>query len=185
MAFTSRESLERNGGGGSCGPPFLCAERLRLEILRLSEVGLAGESVRSSDSRNLQLRDSAHLSEKTSATASQSQLIIILKFLLTHVFNYSNFSPSVDNQSHLKARAPYKKRIARAQGADSSPMKTVFRGIIAIATFVLLPCLALVTWAGVGGSISGSVKDSTGAAVPQAAVTATNTSTGEIGRAHV
>jgi hypothetical protein len=43
---------------------------------------------------------------------------------------------------------------------------------------VLILCLAVVTWAGVGGSISGSVKDSTGAAVPQATVTATNTGTG-------
>jgi hypothetical protein len=56
--------------------------------------------------------------------------------------------------------------------------KSVFRGILAIASFALLPCLALVTWAGVGGSISGSVKDSTGAAIPRATVTATNTSTG-------
>jgi Carboxypeptidase regulatory-like domain len=60
-----------------------------------------------------------------------------------------------------------------------SPTKSIFKGILATASwFALLPWLALVTWAGVGGSISGSVKDSTGAAIPRAAVTATNTSTG-------
>jgi hypothetical protein len=58
------------------------------------------------------------------------------------------------------------------------PTKSVFLRIIAAAFLVLLPCLALVTWAGVGGSISGGVKDSSGAAIPQATVTATNTSTG-------
>jgi Carboxypeptidase regulatory-like domain len=58
------------------------------------------------------------------------------------------------------------------------PAKVVFLKIFAIASFILLPCLALVTWAGVGGSISGSVKDASGAAIPGAAVTATNTSTG-------
>jgi len=55
--------------------------------------------------------------------------------------------------------------------------KSIFLKIIAAASLVLLPPLALVTRAGVGGSISGGVKDSSGAAIPQATVTATNTST--------
>ncbi len=59
-----------------------------------------------------------------------------------------------------------------------SPTKFRFLKVFAAAFLALLPCLALVTWAGVGGSISGSVKDSSGAAIPQATVTATNTSTG-------
>ena len=58
------------------------------------------------------------------------------------------------------------------------PAKSFFLKIFAAASLILLPCLALVTWAGVGGSISGSVKDSSGAAIPGAAVTATNTGTG-------
>jgi hypothetical protein len=56
--------------------------------------------------------------------------------------------------------------------------KSFFLKIFAAASLVLLPCLSLVTWAGVGGSISGNVKDASGAAIPGAAVTATNTSTG-------
>jgi hypothetical protein len=48
----------------------------------------------------------------------------------------------------------------------------------ALASLVLFPCLALVTRAGVGGSISGTVKDSSDAAIPGATVTATNTGTG-------
>jgi hypothetical protein len=58
------------------------------------------------------------------------------------------------------------------------PAKSFLLKVFVIASLVLLPCLALVTWAGVGGSISGSVKDASGAAIPGAAVTATNTSTG-------
>jgi hypothetical protein len=57
------------------------------------------------------------------------------------------------------------------------PAKSVLLKIIAAASLVLLPCLALVTSAGVGGSISGGVKDSSGAAIPQATVTATNSGT--------
>jgi hypothetical protein len=41
-----------------------------------------------------------------------------------------------------------------------------------------LPLLAIVAWAGVGGSISGTVKDASGAVVPGAKVAATNTETG-------
>jgi len=58
------------------------------------------------------------------------------------------------------------------------PAKSIFLRIFAAALLALLPCIALVAWAGVGGSISGSVKDSSGAAIPQATVTATNTGTG-------
>jgi len=42
----------------------------------------------------------------------------------------------------------------------------------------LIPCLAFVAWAGVGGNISGTVKDSSGAVVSKATVTVTNTDTG-------
>jgi hypothetical protein len=58
------------------------------------------------------------------------------------------------------------------------PAKSLFLKILAAAALCLFSSLALITWAGVGGSISGSVKDSSGAAIPQAAVTATNTGTG-------
>jgi Carboxypeptidase regulatory-like domain len=43
---------------------------------------------------------------------------------------------------------------------------------------VLVPLVALVVWAGVGGSISGTVKDPSGAVVPRATVAATNADTG-------
>ncbi len=56
--------------------------------------------------------------------------------------------------------------------------KLIFKGSLAAASLALFSLLALVTWAGVGGSISGTVKDATGAAIPRAAITATNTSTG-------
>ena len=58
------------------------------------------------------------------------------------------------------------------------PAKSFFLKIFAAASLVLLPSFAPVTWAGVGGSISGDVKDASGAAIPGASVTATNTSTG-------
>ncbi len=56
--------------------------------------------------------------------------------------------------------------------------KSIVKAALAVAPVVLFCLLALVAWAGVGGSISGSVKDSTGAAIPRAAITATNTGTG-------
>ncbi|HKN59681.1 MAG TPA: carboxypeptidase-like regulatory domain-containing protein, partial [Candidatus Acidoferrales bacterium] len=43
---------------------------------------------------------------------------------------------------------------------------------------VLVPLLALAVWAGVGGSISGTVKDPSGAVIPRATVAATNADTG-------
>jgi hypothetical protein len=42
----------------------------------------------------------------------------------------------------------------------------------------LIPCFAFVAWAGVGGNISGTVRDSSGAVVSKATVTVTNTDTG-------
>src|SRR5271154_1412373 len=39
-------------------------------------------------------------------------------------------------------------------------------------------CVSIASWAGVGGSISGSVSDSSGAVVPKAVVTLTNSNTG-------
>jgi hypothetical protein len=50
-----------------------------------------------------------------------------------------------------------------------------FRFLLLLA---LIPCLAFVAWAGVGGNISGTVKDSSGAVVSKATVTVTNTDTG-------
>jgi hypothetical protein len=44
--------------------------------------------------------------------------------------------------------------------------------------FCLLLCLLGTTWAGVGGSISGTIKDATGAAIAQASVSLLNTGTG-------
>jgi carboxypeptidase family protein len=51
-------------------------------------------------------------------------------------------------------------------------------GTKASAVLTLIFCCVSVARAGVGGSISGSVRDSSGAAIPQAAVTATETGTG-------
>jgi hypothetical protein len=47
-----------------------------------------------------------------------------------------------------------------------------------ILSLALIPFLIMGAWAGTGGSISGTVKDSSGAVVPKAAVTATDTNTG-------
>jgi hypothetical protein len=58
------------------------------------------------------------------------------------------------------------------------PARFFLLKFFALASLVLFPCLALVTRAGVGGSISGTVKDSSDAAIPGATVTATNTGTG-------
>jgi hypothetical protein len=50
---------------------------------------------------------------------------------------------------------------------------------IAICTFICsLFCISALAWPGVGGSISGTVKDSTGAVIPGAAVSVTNEQTG-------
>jgi len=56
--------------------------------------------------------------------------------------------------------------------------KSIVKAALGVAAVALFCLLALVARAGVGGSISGSVKDSTGAAIPRATVAATNTSTG-------
>ena len=47
-----------------------------------------------------------------------------------------------------------------------------------IVFLALVPCFAFVAWAGVGGNISGTVRDSSGAVVSKAAVTVTNIETG-------
>ena len=51
-------------------------------------------------------------------------------------------------------------------------------GTKAFAALTLIFCSVSIARAGVGGSISGSVRDSSGAAIPQATVTATETGTG-------
>jgi hypothetical protein len=53
---------------------------------------------------------------------------------------------------------------------------TAFKALLLL--LVLLPLLAVSAWAGVGGSISGTVTDPSGAVVPKATVTAANTDTG-------
>jgi hypothetical protein len=52
------------------------------------------------------------------------------------------------------------------------------KGIVALASLALILFLAVVAWAGEGGSISGTVKDATDAVIPKATVAATNTATG-------
>lgn len=47
-----------------------------------------------------------------------------------------------------------------------------------LAALALLPGLIICAWAGVGGNVSGTVKDASGAVVPNAAVSATNIDTG-------
>jgi hypothetical protein len=47
-----------------------------------------------------------------------------------------------------------------------------------LAVLVLFPGLIISGWAGVGGRVSGTVKDASGAVVPNANVTATNVDTG-------
>ena len=56
-----------------------------------------------------------------------------------------------------------------------TPIETLTLFVVALA---LLPWLAVGAWAGVGGSVSGTVKDSSGAVVPNATVSATNIDTG-------
>jgi hypothetical protein len=56
-----------------------------------------------------------------------------------------------------------------------TPIKTL---ISFLASLALLPFLVLCAWAGVGGSVSGTVKDASGAVVPNATVRATNLDTG-------
>jgi hypothetical protein len=51
-------------------------------------------------------------------------------------------------------------------------------GRIALSlAFVLLTLSAIVSWAGAGGSVSGTVRDASGAVLPKATVTATNIDT--------
>ena len=50
--------------------------------------------------------------------------------------------------------------------------------IFFIAVLLFFPWLAVSAWAGVGGSISGTVTDASGGVIPRANVTATNTDTG-------
>jgi hypothetical protein len=57
-------------------------------------------------------------------------------------------------------------------------MRILMKGGLSLACVALVLCFAIVTRAGVGGSISGSVTDSSGAAIPQATVVATNIGTG-------
>src|ERR1700734_1052258 len=53
-----------------------------------------------------------------------------------------------------------------------------FKTFVSFWLFAFTLCVSLDTWAGVGGRISGTVKDSTGAAMAKASVTITNADTG-------
>jgi hypothetical protein len=68
----------------------------------------------------------------------------------------------------------------RCNGCNKAPArKAPIRGfILFLGALALLPCFALCARAGVGGCISGTVTDPSGAVVPQATVSATNTNTG-------
>ncbi|MGB8653058.1 MAG: carboxypeptidase-like regulatory domain-containing protein, partial [Candidatus Acidiferrales bacterium] len=58
---------------------------------------------------------------------------------------------------------------------SASRLRSFARYLMSFALFALI---AMVARAGAGGSISGTVRDASGAAIPKAAVTATNTDTG-------
>ena len=60
----------------------------------------------------------------------------------------------------------------------SSLISKRLRRIARVLAFALLSFCTATVWAGVGGSISGTLTDQSGAVVPKAAVTATNTDTG-------
>ncbi|MGB6544478.1 MAG: carboxypeptidase regulatory-like domain-containing protein [Candidatus Acidiferrales bacterium] len=54
---------------------------------------------------------------------------------------------------------------------------TIKARLQALLLTAVIPCIVISAWAGEGGKISGTVKDSSGAVVPQVTVTATNTGT--------
>ena len=65
-----------------------------------------------------------------------------------------------------------------AVGFSVSPVRRVGRKTFFTTLAILLLFLTLDSWAGVGGSVSGTVKDASNAVVPGATVTASNTATG-------
>jgi Carboxypeptidase regulatory-like domain len=88
-------------------------------------------------------------------------------------FQEKNYVPGIrcaKNYARLSAD-PF----AYGRRTRKAPIKrlTLFLGALA-----LLPWLVLSAWAGVGGTVSGTVKDASGAVVPNAAVSATNIDTG-------
>src|ERR1700685_1675227 len=60
----------------------------------------------------------------------------------------------------------------------STIMSTIKTALLSICVLALVLASTIVTLAGIGGSISSTVKDASGAAIPRAAVTRTNTGTG-------
>jgi hypothetical protein len=66
-----------------------------------------------------------------------------------------------------------------AHGAGSTPLPSRYLGRTAsLLSSAFLTLLAAVSWAAVGGSVSGTVKDASNAVVPNAVVEATNVDTG-------
>jgi hypothetical protein len=61
---------------------------------------------------------------------------------------------------------------------ERSPQGARYIIFAALCFLALIPCIAFVARAGVGGNISGTVRDSSGAVVSKATVTVTNTDTG-------
>src|ERR1700733_1576099 len=57
-------------------------------------------------------------------------------------------------------------------------MRSPLKMLLHCLSPALLACLLATAWAGVGGSISGAIKDQSGAAIAQASVTLIDTSTG-------
>ncbi|MGB6430717.1 MAG: carboxypeptidase regulatory-like domain-containing protein [Candidatus Acidiferrales bacterium] len=57
-----------------------------------------------------------------------------------------------------------------------APIRAGLRLLLLISA--LISCLSIAAWAGVGGEISGTVRDSSGAVIPKVTITATNTGTG-------
>ncbi|MFZ0736763.1 MAG: carboxypeptidase regulatory-like domain-containing protein [Candidatus Acidiferrales bacterium] len=77
--------------------------------------------------------------------------------------------------SVAKRRRSFARSLSNALQFKKPPINPGARLLLVVA---LIPWLAITARAGIGGSISGTVKDSSNAVIPKASVTATNTGTG-------